>query len=56
MRSKSLVVLLAMFAVLRWVSDPVVSTVIVIALVPIGFVIIAADERKRSRKFYGGDR
>jgi hypothetical protein len=45
--------LVAMFAVLRWVSDPIVSVVAIVALAPLGFLIIAADERKRARKFYG---
>jgi hypothetical protein len=45
--------LVAMFAVLRWVSDPTISVLAIVALIPVGFLIIAADERKRARKFYG---
>ena len=44
--------LVAMFAVLRWVTDPIVSVLAIVALVPIGFLIIAADQRKHARQFY----
>lgn len=44
--------LVTMFAVLRWVTDPIVSVLVIVALVPIGFLVIAADERKRAKQFY----
>lgn len=47
--------LLVMFAV-WWVADSVVSVLTTVALVPLFFLIIAADERKRSREFHGDDR
>ena len=52
-------ILLGMLAVARWVSDPLVGGLAFVALFAGAGVVIFADERRRSRKFYGegeGDR
>lgn len=46
-------ILLAMLAVTRWVSDPLVGGLAFVGLFAFAGVVIFADERKRSRRFYG---
>jgi hypothetical protein len=46
--------MLAMLAVVRWVSNFLIGGCALIAAFVIGLVVSFADERKRSRKFYGG--
>ena len=45
--------LIGMFAVEG--TDSIVSIVIFFVLLTGGFLVVAADERKRSRLFYAGD-
>jgi hypothetical protein len=47
--------LVAMLAVSRWVSDPLISGLAFVALFAVAGVVAFADERKRSRRFYGDD-
>lgn len=49
------VVLIGMFADSRWGGDGVMGMVGLVVLFAIALVAVAADERLRSRRFYGKD-
>lgn len=51
-RVASLLVLLAMFATLRWLDSSVGADLAFVALWALGLVISFADERLRSREYY----
>ncbi len=46
-------VTISMFAVLKWVSDPVVSIWFIVVLWSVGLLVVFADERQRARRFHG---
>lgn len=47
--------IIGMLAVLKWVSDPLIEGVAVVAFFVCAVLVSFADERKRSRSFYGDD-
>jgi len=48
-------VIAGMFAALRW-GDPLTGVIVTWLLLAVLFIVGAADERKRARRYYGQDR
>jgi hypothetical protein len=48
-------ILLAMFATAAWGPDSLLGALLIVPIWAAFFVVIAADERKRARRFYNPD-